>query len=133
ECQLLRCVARSAYRASCPRLAATFLFFFSSRRRHTRFKCDWSSDVCSSDLDRASEIRGNGEADALVATGSVSDDRGIDSDQLTAVVDQGAAGIARIDGRVGLDKVLVVFNAEVAAARRAYDAFGDGLSNAKGI
>src|SRR5260370_36886240 len=26
-------------------------FFFSSRRRHTRFKCDWSSDVCSSDLE----------------------------------------------------------------------------------
>src|SRR2546430_7643597 len=25
------------------------LFFFSSRRRHTRFDCDWSSDVCSSD------------------------------------------------------------------------------------
>src|SRR6516165_12259492 len=24
-------------------------FFFSSRRRHTRFDCDWSSDVCSSD------------------------------------------------------------------------------------
>src|SRR4030065_656964 len=28
----------------------TLVFFFSSRRRHTRFKCDWSSDVCSSDL-----------------------------------------------------------------------------------
>src|SRR5215211_6929918 len=27
-----------------------FLFFFSSRRRHTRSLCDWSSDVCSSDL-----------------------------------------------------------------------------------
>src|SRR6267143_4547482 len=27
-------------------------FFFSSRRRHTRWNCDWSSDVCSSDLDR---------------------------------------------------------------------------------
>src|SRR5207237_1014005 len=25
-------------------------FFISSKRRHTRFKCDWSSDVCSSDL-----------------------------------------------------------------------------------
>src|SRR5690606_40378685 len=25
-------------------------FFFSSRRRHTRFSRDWSSDVCSSDL-----------------------------------------------------------------------------------
>src|SRR5699024_5495474 len=30
-----------------------FLFFFSSRRRHTRSKRDWSSDVCSSDLLRA--------------------------------------------------------------------------------
>src|SRR2546430_4751925 len=29
-----------------------FFFFFSSRRRHTRFDCDWSSDVCSSDLAR---------------------------------------------------------------------------------
>src|SRR5262245_64034550 len=27
-----------------------FLFFFSSRRRHTRCLSDWSSDVCSSDL-----------------------------------------------------------------------------------
>src|SRR2546430_12745440 len=26
------------------------ILFFSSRRRHTRFDCDWSSDVCSSDL-----------------------------------------------------------------------------------
>src|SRR2546427_562542 len=43
-------------------------FFFSSRRRHTRFDCDWSSDVCSSDLrtppqakpglDRASSLLG---------------------------------------------------------------------------
>src|SRR5205085_11004028 len=30
-----------------------YCFFFSSRRRHTRFDCDWSSDVCSSDLRRA--------------------------------------------------------------------------------
>src|SRR5690606_21433466 len=29
-------------------------FFFSSRRRHTRFSRDWSSDVCSSDLSFAS-------------------------------------------------------------------------------
>src|SRR5438270_188826 len=28
------------------------VIFFSSRRRHTRFDCDWSSDVCSSDLRR---------------------------------------------------------------------------------
>src|SRR5215813_14511719 len=30
-----------------------FFFFFSSRRRHTRCGRDWSSDVCSSDLDSA--------------------------------------------------------------------------------
>src|SRR2546430_5524483 len=33
-------------------LLCFFFFFFSSRRRHTRFDCDWSSDVCSSDLRR---------------------------------------------------------------------------------
>src|SRR5690242_20804473 len=32
-------------------------FFFSSRRRHTRLTCDWSSDVCSSDL--GNEIAGH--------------------------------------------------------------------------
>src|SRR5438132_12420507 len=31
-------------------------FFFSSRRRHTRSLCDWSSDVCSSDLNAASVV-----------------------------------------------------------------------------
>src|SRR5688572_31937465 len=37
-------------------------FFFSSRRRHTRFDCDWSSDVCSSDLGRvAGLLAGQGD------------------------------------------------------------------------
>src|SRR2546430_10890998 len=31
------------------------VLLFSSRRRHTRFDCDWSSDVCSSDLRPADE------------------------------------------------------------------------------
>src|SRR2546430_12035288 len=33
-----------------PIVDLSLFFFFSSRRRHTRFDCDWSSDVCSSDL-----------------------------------------------------------------------------------
>src|SRR2546430_8616339 len=33
-------------------------FFFSSRRRHTRFDCDWSSDVCSSDLEQRHVLLG---------------------------------------------------------------------------
>src|SRR2546430_4188739 len=41
----------SVYMRLISRIASTSaLFFFSSRRRHTRFDCDWSSDVCSSDL-----------------------------------------------------------------------------------
>src|SRR5438132_13883895 len=43
-------------------------FFFSSRRRHTRSLCDWSSDVCSSDLSRrrASVERIDRRIDALL-------------------------------------------------------------------
>src|SRR5437870_10228783 len=43
--------------------AALRLFFFSSRRRHTRWPRDWSSDVCSSDLHKkflASLVRQQG-------------------------------------------------------------------------
>src|SRR5205085_6922872 len=46
----------------CYIFSKVFYFFFSSRRRHTRFDCDWSSDVCSSDLIDAVEPR---EADCL--------------------------------------------------------------------
>src|SRR2546430_9050578 len=35
----------------------SLVVFCSSRRRHTRFDCDWSSDVCSSDLSRHSSRR----------------------------------------------------------------------------
>src|SRR5256885_10419825 len=34
------------------RVSLSVFFFFSSRRRHTRLQGDWSSDVCSSDLDQ---------------------------------------------------------------------------------
>src|SRR5690606_40617326 len=47
------------------------VFFFSSRRRHTRFSRDWSSDVCSSDLERAVE-----EAGALTPAGGTQPEAG---------------------------------------------------------
>src|SRR5437588_2376556 len=55
-----------------------FVFFFSSRRRHTRSLCDWSSDVCSSDLrpfsaEGADEfVEDAGELHWLVALDAVS-------------------------------------------------------------
>src|SRR5947207_473931 len=42
--------AEASPRSRTPGKEATSPFFFSSRRRHTRSLCDWSSDVCSSDL-----------------------------------------------------------------------------------
>src|SRR5205814_4677288 len=53
DCSSLRSAAAliSTHARSCPRFLVRFrLFFFSSRRRHTRCLSDWSSDVCSSDL-----------------------------------------------------------------------------------
>src|SRR5215204_2170645 len=41
-----------------------FFFFFSSRRRHTRSLCDWSSDVCSSDLEHDG-VRHSGDVNHL--------------------------------------------------------------------
>src|SRR3989449_4151984 len=45
-------------------------FFFSSRRRHTRCSRDWSSDVCSSDLDTRRVVQGleRGEVDLVIGT-----------------------------------------------------------------
>src|SRR5690606_40480422 len=44
-------------------------FFFSSRRRHTRFSRDWSSDVCSSDLLR--EVREVADRITVIRLGQV--------------------------------------------------------------
>src|SRR2546428_6988906 len=53
-------------KSSCHRLNGTSgtrlmlrVFFFSSRRRHTRSDRDWSSDVCSSDLSQATRLEGS--------------------------------------------------------------------------
>src|SRR5690606_41088100 len=47
-----------------------FSFFFSSRRRHTRFSRDWSSDVCSSDLSAPLTVIAGGVASTNLVTGN---------------------------------------------------------------
>src|SRR2546430_10334992 len=54
-------------------------FFFSSRRRHTRFDCDWSSDVCSSDLPRL------GTAARRAVEGRTARDRSEDGDAIDSL------------------------------------------------
>src|ERR1035441_10748320 len=46
-------------------------FFFSSRRRHTRCLSDWSSDVCSSDLNAVVALIGSGVGACLISGGSI--------------------------------------------------------------
>src|SRR6266480_5613387 len=74
-----------------------FFFFFSSRRRHTRLTCDWSSDVCSSDLttDMA--------------------ERGANAGMFSAIKDFSPAERERLDAF--LDMTYSGFKAHVAAGR----------------
>src|SRR5207245_1483503 len=61
-----------------PVLTNVFLFFFSSRRRHTRCYRDWSSDVCSSDLIASSKPAGAVGAARLAALAGFEDAIGLD-------------------------------------------------------
>src|SRR5207249_9762844 len=58
----------SMWRLGCCRLY--IVFFFSSRRRHTRSKRDWSSDVCSSDLNPRHPHTPNRFSTRATATGT---------------------------------------------------------------
>src|SRR2546427_12882588 len=84
-------------------------FFFSSRRRHTRFDCDWSSDVCSSDLSAVFDFR----------------------DQ-TVVVTGGTRGIGRAITRRFLDAgatVVATYTANDAAKDEFQDSLGPAARN----
>src|SRR2546430_4847007 len=69
-------------------------FFFSSRRRHTRFDCDWSSDVCSSDLHPAQRDRFSAEVEPRVQTRD-------SGETMSAVIDSGHAHDEHAHGPYG--------------------------------
>src|SRR2546429_5947922 len=71
---------------------AFIVFFFSSRRRHTRCSRDWSSDVCSSDLPYQAAVRAARETVEVVAA---FDPEVVVADILTVA----AALAAEMDGR----------------------------------
>ena len=81
--------------------------------------------------DRDRGLRGHREADADRAAGG-RDDRRIDADHLAVEIEQRAAGIAAIDGGVGLDVVVIGTGIDVAVARR-HDAGRDGAAEAERI
>src|SRR2546430_12075144 len=75
-----------------------FFFFFSSRRRHTRFDCDWSSDVCSSDLHGAQISRSTASDFRSRLTGGVEIGRGA-STYLGTMFDVGPHGRVKLGER----------------------------------
>src|SRR5437868_14468179 len=87
-----------------------FSFFFSSRRRHTRSKRDWSSDVCSSDLVHAAHQRGVIHRDLKPANILLaSDESRVTSDEETSVPDLVTRDSSLVTAKItdfGLAKVL---------------------------
>src|SRR5690606_40451048 len=76
-------------------------FFFSSRRRHTRFSRDWSSDVCSSDLDGRA-LHGMPEQEAVIGRlgqGSMDGAATIEQAGLMGAAEARAPGQGRIAKR----------------------------------
>src|SRR5690606_40465117 len=81
------------------------VFFFSSRRRHTRFSRDWSSDVCSSDL------------------GAALDGGQVRLDLAVALLDLGLIGLIQLAGLPEGEQVLLA----VVADQGLGDGGGAGL------
>src|SRR3712207_2292214 len=90
------------------------VFFFSSRRRHTRYWRDWSSDVCSSDLEPERQLshtqmtfrvlgpheRGRFAPEAWGHLLSLSGAGRLSAAELEHVIDR---ALSQIDGRIALD------------------------------
>ena len=81
--------------------------------------------------DLAGQVDGNGEPDAHVSAGPAGDG-GVDADDLAAHVDERSAGVAGVDGGVGLEEGFVIGDADARAAGGADDAARDGLFEAEG-
>src|SRR5579859_74027 len=81
----------------------------------------------------ASHVDGNGESDALIAPTTPSQNRGVDSDQLTSRIDQRATGVARVDRGVGLNEVFIIFDVQVPTSLGTHDPHGRGLPDTKRV
>ena len=72
----------------------------------------------------ARERNRDGETDALRAA-ALGENRAVDPDQVSARVDQCAAGVAGVDRRIGLDEVFEPVDSQLIATERADDSVGD--------
>src|SRR2546430_7877366 len=89
------------------RFSCFLFFFFSSRRRHTRFDCDWSSDVCSSDLGMSVFLDQNPR---LVVQGITGRDGSFHTRQMIGYGTKVVAGVTPGKGGQVFDGVVPVFD-----------------------
>src|SRR5256885_6895370 len=80
-----------------------YVFFFSSRRRHTRLQGDWSSDVCSSDLERVLQVVGNGAENLALERIGLPEPRPLRGEPAVGV--EQVAGAARLDHALQLPQI----------------------------
>ena len=81
---------------------------------------------------RADHVGGNRKSNTNIAAAGCKYG-GIDANQPSIQVHQGAAGVTRVDGRIGLNKVLVPLYAQPTSSQRADDTRGHGLVETKGV
>src|SRR5699024_11862446 len=107
-------------------------FFFSSRRRHTRSKRDWSSEVCSSDIERESSEEDNHELIDKNPDGKDRDysfKKDIDGEQVIRIDDERSeerrvgkeVEISMMGGRMGESRKQSTSDIEKAGAHKCRD------------
>src|SRR5689334_24055495 len=93
-----------------------FFFFFSSRRRHTRWNCDWSSDVCSSDLNpHAGEGGALGKEDDEIVRPAV---EALQKLGIAATGPWAPDSMFHADARAGYDAALCMYHDQRSEERR---------------
>ena len=82
--------------------------------------------------DHLHHVGRNRESDPVRAAALREDGR-VDADETPVHVDQGAARIARVDGRIGLNEKLIVRDADLGPRQRRHDAARDRLTHAEWV
>src|SRR5256886_3949422 len=94
-------------------------FFFSSRRRHTRFDCDWSSDVCSSDLPSTNVSGPLIIVDGTITRHGLADINSQDIDRVELVKGAAASSLYGSDAANGVIQILTKPGGKLADGRLA--------------
>src|SRR5206468_4737084 len=91
-------------------------FFFSSRRRHTRSDRDWSSDVCSSDLERRAQTLLRGEDREATKVSTSAHDR--ESDLVSGPLEAGRRGAHLEIGRASCRERVEIAGGDASSKKK---------------